>query len=88
MKEATYEKIVEIVNAQIEDKEITLEQYDDNLQDLGMDSLKFIQIIVAFEEEFECEIPDTKLILTEMDTINKMYLVLTSDALDVSKLNV
>ena len=44
---------------------------DSNLTDLGMDSFAFIQIIVAIEEEFECEIPDTKLLIMEMDTLKK-----------------
>ena len=44
--------------------------------DLGMDSITFVQIIVALEEEFECEIPDSKLLITEMNTIQKIVEVL------------
>ena len=43
-----------------------------------MDSITFIQIVVALEEEFECEIPDEKLLITEMDTVQKMLDVLQS----------
>ena len=85
MKEVTYEKIIEIVQTQVRDKIITSEQYNEDLNQLGMDSLKFIQIVVAFEEEFECEIPDAKLILSEMDTINKMYSVLKNNAINMSQ---
>ena len=53
-----------------------IEQLDENLADFGVDSIVFIQIIVCLEEQFECEIPDEKLIFSEMNTINKIYMVL------------
>lgn len=46
------------------------------MQDLGMDSITFIQIIVGLEEAFDCEIPDSKLLITEMNTAQKMIEVL------------
>lgn len=78
MKKVTIEKIVEIINANIENTVISTEQVDDDLLILGMDSITFIRIIVSLEEEFECEVPDSKLILTEMNTVNKMYDILSS----------
>ena len=71
----TIENVIEVVNS-TEKFEITTEQLEENLTDLGMDSITFIQIIVALEEEFECEIPDEKLLITEMDTVQKMIDVL------------
>ncbi len=76
MKEVTIDKIVEILNANIENEEITEENLDENLSELGMDSITFIKIIVSLEEEFECEIPDSKLLLREMDTVNKILGIL------------
>ena len=76
MKEVTIDKIVEILNANIENEEITGENLDENLSELGMDSITFIKIIVSLEEEFECEIPDSKLLLREMDTVNKILGIL------------
>ena len=55
---------------------ITSTQINDNLVDLGMDSIKFVQLVVSLEEEFECEIPDSKLLITEMDTVQKIQDVL------------
>lgn len=55
---------------------ITSDMFDTNLIDLGMDSIKFIHLIVALEEEFECEIPDSKILIPEMDTIEKIIGVL------------
>ncbi len=75
MKEIKKENILEIVNS-VQDMEVTLEQCDDDLLELGLDSIKFIQIIVSLEEAFKCEIPDEKLLLTEMNSVNKMLEVL------------
>ena len=75
MKEITKEKMLEIVNS-VQDMEVTVDQCDDDLLEMGLDSIKFIQIIVSLEEAFECEIPDEKLLLTEMNSVNKMFEVL------------
>ena len=75
MKEITKEEILEIVTS-VQDMEVTVDQCDDDLLEMGLDSIKFIQIIVSLEEAFECEIPDEKLLLTEMNSVNKMFEVL------------
>lgn len=75
MKKITKDKILEIVNS-VQDMEVTVDQCDDDLLELGLDSIKFIQIIVSLEAAFECEIPDEKLLLTEMNSVNKMLEVL------------
>lgn len=76
MKEITATKVIEILNANIENAEVTEDKLDEELSELGMDSMSFIRIIVALEEEFECEIPDSKLLLGEMNTVNKIVQVL------------
>ena len=76
MKEITVEKVIEILNANIENAEVTEDKLDEDLSELGMDSITFIKIIVALEEEFECEIPDSKLLIGEMNTANKIFQVL------------
>ena len=75
MKLVTTDNVLIVIN-RIEKLEVTEEQLEVNLLDLGMDSITFIEIIVALEEEFECEIPDSKLLITEMDTVRKMIDVL------------
>lgn len=75
MNAVTIEVVLNVLNS-TEKLEITTEQLEENLSDLGMDSITFIQIIVALEEKFECEIPDEKLLITEMDTVQKMIDVL------------
>ena len=76
MKEVEVKKVIEILNTSIENAEITSDKLDVNLSTLGMESIAFIQIIVALEEAFECEIPDSKLLITEMDTGEKIIAVL------------
>ena len=78
MKNITIEKIIEILNTNIENANITAEQADKDLREFGMDSILFIHTVVSLEEEFDCEIPDEKLLLLELNTVNKMYEVLIS----------
>lgn len=66
------DKVLKILNANIENTEIKCEQSQDDLSAIGLDSITFIRVIVALEEEFDIEIPDEKLLLTEMNTISKM----------------
>lgn len=76
MKEVAVEKVIKIINDNIENEEISFENIDKNLTDMGIDSIAFIQIIVALEEEFECEFPDSKLLMSELNTIQKITDVL------------
>lgn len=82
MKTVTLKQVIEIVNSSIYD---TPEKTDNNnillvdetmtendLTQFGMDSISFIKMIVSLEEVFECQIPDEKLLLTEMNTIIKL----------------
>lgn len=75
MKEVTIEGILAVIN-EVKNLEVNNEQIESNLQEIGMDSITFIQIIVGLEEAFDCEIPDSKLLITEMDTVQKMIDVL------------
>ena len=75
MKEVSTAFVLDIINRS--DKiEVSQEQLKDSLPELGMDSITFIQIVVALEEEFECEIPDSYLILFKMNTLNKIKTIL------------
>lgn len=75
MKQVELRKIIEVIN-KTENVEILSEHTDDNLTELGMDSITFIQIVVGLEETFDCEIPDDKLLISEMDSVQKIYNVL------------
>lgn len=66
-------KIIKTINDILLDLELSSEQINVDLTSLGMDSIAFIHIIVALEENFDIEIPDDKLLLTEMNTVKKIY---------------
>lgn len=72
------DKILEIVNGNVENFELTPDQYDTDLSLLGMDSINFITIVIALEEAFGIEIPDEYLLITMLGTINKMKSVVLS----------
>lgn len=78
MREITVEKIIGILNSQIENASITPEQINEDLTTLGMDSIDFIRVVVSLEKEFDCEIPDSKLLSFEMNTVAKIFKVLNS----------
>ena len=78
MREDILDKVLKVLNANIENTEITFEQKEDDLSALGMDSIVFIRVVVALEEAFDIEIPDEYLLLTEMKTISKMTDVISA----------
>lgn len=81
MKQNLKYKVLKIINDCIEKDNlekglITEEQLNVNIGEYGVDSITFIKIIVMLENEFECEIPDSKILFTEMDTVQKIIEVL------------
>lgn len=72
------EKVLDAIKASIDGIEISPEQYDEELMQLGVDSISFIQIVVNLEDVFEIEIPDEKLLMEEMGTFNKIITVVTT----------
>lgn len=64
--------ILDIINQNIEDADITLDQLDDDLLKYGMDSIKFISIVIALETAFEIEYPDNLLLISQSNTLNKL----------------
>ena len=75
MKKVTISSVLDVIN-KCDNLEISEAQVDENLTEIGMDSITFIKIIVGLGEAFECEIPDSKLLITEMNTVQKMIDIL------------
>ena len=69
---ATFDEVRDIVVEQLgsEADEVTLESTF--IDDLGADSLDIVELIMAFEEEFNVEIPDeaAEKIKTVQDVVN------------------
>ena len=70
------EKVIEVINNNVKISRITLKDINSPMKGLGIDSIEFIRIVVACEEMFDCEIPDEKLIITEMETIKDLHKML------------
>lgn len=73
-----FENMVKIINECWENNEIEEIYPEIDLMEAGMDSITFIKMIVAIEENYEIEVPDEKLLMTEMNTIDKIIDVILS----------
>lgn len=51
-------QVIKIVADQLGIKEDTVKTDSSFVDDLGADSLDTVELVMALEEEFECEIPD------------------------------
>ncbi|MNO63755.1 Acyl carrier protein [compost metagenome] len=45
---------------------------DTDLKTVGLNSIDFVKLVVEFESAFDIEIPEDKLLFSEMDTIGKI----------------
>ena len=57
--EEIFEKVKEIIVEQLNSQENTITMEASFIDDLGADSLDIVELIMALEEEFDMEIPDT-----------------------------
>lgn len=65
-------RVLKILNTNMDNVKVDVAQIDKDLSVIGMDSLVFIRVIVALEEEFDIEFPDDKLLMSEMNTVSKI----------------
>ena len=57
---STFEQVKKIVKDQLGVEEEEIQMSSTFVDDLGADSLDIVELIMAFEEEFNIEIPDEK----------------------------
>lgn len=74
-----FERVLTVLEEISVGTHIHLEQQDDDFVIRNMDSLKFIHFVVALEEEFNVEIPDEKLLFTEMNTMRKIQALIKGE---------
>lgn len=67
------ESLSKIINNILKDQIITPQRFDDDFENYGVDSISFIKIIVSVEDAYNIEIPDSKLIYSELNSVNKMF---------------
>lgn len=76
MKEIEIDKVINVINKCTDGTQITNLDIDKSFSEIGIDSIVFIRIIVTLEEEFACEFPDSKLIMSELNTTQKIFNVI------------
>lgn len=52
------EKVKEIVSQQLDVDKANIKEESSFIDDLGADSLAIVELVLAFEEQFEVDIPD------------------------------
>ena len=72
MAKPVEERVKEIICEQLGVEEDEVNPNAKFIEDLGADSLDTVELVMAFEEEFGCEIPDdaAEKIVTVQDAIN------------------
>ena len=70
--EEIFEKIKNIIVEQLQVSETAITEDASFIDDLGADSLDIVELIMALEEEFDIEIPDTdaEKVVTVGDVVN------------------
>ena len=72
MSEEVVSRIKKVITNHLGVKEDKVTENAKFIEDLGADSLDQVELVMAFEEEFKCEIPDesAEKILTVKDAID------------------
>ena len=70
--EEVFEKVKAIIVEQLQVAENTVTEEASFIDDLGADSLDLVELIMALEEEFDIEIPDTdaEKVITVADVVD------------------
>ena len=66
-------EILDIINSVLKISEITEEDINKELADLGVTSIMYISIVIAIEEKYSIVIPDEYLLTTEIGTVKKIH---------------
>lgn len=59
-------EIANLIEIQLDKESI---EYDQDLEELGMESIVFVKIIVALEMKYDIEFPDEDLLMSNMKSI-------------------
>lgn len=72
------EKILSLLGKTLEKDMEEIQRFPSGspLTELGLDSIRFIQFIVAFEEAFNVEVLDSDLLLSKFDTLDHLFEIL------------
>lgn len=68
-------EFVSVINDALDSQCITEREMDQELPDLGIDSIGFIRIIMLLEIKYDISIPDENLVYSKLNTLNAIYLL-------------
>lgn len=79
--ETIKQEIVNLVCGIFKNQQIDTDtiEYVNLVEDCGMDSLKFVSIIVAIEDRFQIVVPDDMLLVERFDCIEKIVLIVRDE---------
>ena len=72
MMDEIIQKIIEIVTRNMGNEQFSTLESNSKLSELGMSSMAFIQMVVEIEETFDIEIPDEKVMISQMGTLDQI----------------
>lgn len=84
MNNGLIEIVKGVISEVIPEIDLSSENLEDNLQQLGMNSFEFIRIIVLLEEKLQIEIPDEYLLIYRMNTVKQIYQALIKVIKEIS----
>lgn len=69
-------KVLKIVNNILERNDIDDKYLETNLSELGIDSIKFIRLIISLEDVFAIEIPEDYLLIEKLINVKNILCVI------------
>ena len=72
------ECVVDLLSKVLDCDSVALNRFDNNanLEELGLDSVNIIKLIVLIEEEYKFEFDEMDLVFENMNTIEKLRLII------------
>ena len=71
-------EILDIINPILEDRVLTEQEINEDLQSLGLTSVTFVMMVVELEDTFGIEMPDEYLLFTRLPSVAVVYEVINS----------
>lgn len=86
MRNSFKKKIINIVNNNLPNKNnISLAEEKLDLTNIGLDSITFINIIIEIEEKLNIEIPDDYILISKMNTLEKIINIVSQVVINKEK---
>lgn len=71
-------EILDIINPILEDRVLTEQEINEDLQSLGLTSVTFVMMVVELEDTFGIEMPDEYLLFTRLPSVAVVHEIINS----------